>query len=196
MRTLFVVVGIVIILIGGFVAFGTWESYKEFSWSDIFPSTPAKLTQDDRYAFVTSDFTADQTLTVTVTPSESSDSVLLILMTTTKYNTLYLGSSGIGQSDALAWVEPTGLGQPVSFEQEIPADGSYTFVIHPRRDNGVAPWANGIPFSLNMKVSEPMNLMLPGLALAAVGIVVLAFGVISKTKQRMAPQAPPPPPPV
>jgi len=35
MRTLFVVVGIVIILIGGFVAFGTWESYKEFSWSDI-----------------------------------------------------------------------------------------------------------------------------------------------------------------
>jgi hypothetical protein len=194
MRTLFVVVGVVILLIGGFVAFGTWETYKDFSWSDIFPSTPAELTPDARYVFITSDFTAGQTLKVTVTPSESSDSVLLILMTTAKYDTLYLGSSGIGQSDALAWVEPADLGQQVSFEQEIPADGSYTVVIHPRRDNGVAPWADGIPFSLSMRVSEPMNLMLPGLALAAVGVAVLVFGVISKPKQRMAPSAPPPPP--
>jgi len=191
-----VVVGVVVLLIGGFVAFGTWETYKEFSWSDMFPSTPAKLTRDARYAYISSDLKAGQTLKVTVTPTESSDSVLLILMTTVQYDTLYLGSSGIVQSDALAWVEPTDLGQPVSFEQKISADGSYTFVIHPRKDNGAAPWSNGIPFSFSMRVSEPMILTLPGLAVVAVGVVIIAFGAISKPKQRMTPSVPPPPPPV
>jgi hypothetical protein len=98
--------------------------------------------------------------------------------------------------DALAWIEPTSLGQQVSFEQKMAATGSYTIVLHPLKDNGASPFANDIPFSFAMRVSEPMNLTLPALGVAVVAIAVIVFGFISKPKQQPPQVSPPPPPPL
>jgi len=196
MRILFVGIGAILIIIGGVMAVVTVETYKESSWSDVSQATPT-LTTFVRYAYVTLDLTAGQTVRATVTPTESSDAILLMLLTLDQYNTGYMGSSGITQSEAIEWVQPTALGQQVSFEHKIITSGSYVIILHGWRDNGASPWANGIPFSFTMRVSEPLSLTIPGIAVAVIGIAIAAYGVISKPKKPVSQaMAPPPPPPM
>ena len=191
MRHLKLIVGLILIIAAGAMMFGDFKLFKTVTWSDV-TKAPAIITRDAGFAYVTMNLNAGKSLKAVATPKESADSILLLFMTNEKFTKYKTGS--VTKSEVLAWVEPSGLGQQVSFEQRITTSGDYVVLLHPRKDNGKDPWDNGIPFNLSMEVSEPLDLMLPGTGVAALGIALIVLDVMKNRKQVVRPIPSPPAP--
>ena len=187
MKRSLLIVGIVLLLIGVVLFIGDFKTYKRSTWSDIFPNVAAVIYLDRQptFAYITlSDAARGNTLKVTVSPKESEDIILVLLMSPSAFSKFQRES--VSRSDAFVWQEPTTLGQPVTFDFLIPETGTYVLVLRAWKDNN----RNGVPFNLELELSTPLNLSLPGIGLAFVGIAVLVLGAIKKRKQ-VQPTSPP-----
>jgi hypothetical protein len=193
MKRAIVVVGLILLIVGGVMIFGNFNTSKSASWDSLFPGVAPKLFLDQPPIYAHIDLTGfekGEALTVTVTPTESDDTILLLLMTPQVYQQ-FLATS-VHQSDVLVWQEPTTPGASVSLDFKAPYAGDYVVVLRARGDAN----KDGIPFQFTMEFSQPLDLTLPGLGIALVGLVVLVFGLIRKSAVKVVPQYAPPPTPM
>lgn len=187
-------IGVLLILVGGVMLLGTFNTYRRAAWADV-SQAQALLTPQVGHAYVAlTNLEKGQIIKVTAGPTEPADSLQLVLVTEDKY-TQYI-QTGIDESDTLVWKEPTSLGQELNFEYTITAPGVCVIIIHPLKDNGETTWQDGIPFSFEMEVSTPLDLKIPGFVVALIGVGLIAFGVLRKPKPQQVAQPPPPPPPI
>ncbi len=179
MKRSFAIVGIVLLLVAGFFLIADFKTYKRPTWADLFPNQQAIIYTDrqPKFVYITLDADKGNTLKAAVTPKESDDAVLLLLMSPSAFRKFQQDS--VTKSDVIQWQEPTSLGQKVAFEFTIPESGTYVVVFLTWKDNN----RNGVPFNLELELSTPLKLTLPGVGLGVLGLAVLAFGVIKKPKQ-------------
>jgi len=185
MNRAIVVVGLIVLIVGGVMIFGNFNSSKSPSWDSLFPGVAPKLYRDQPPIFAHIDLTAfekGETVQVTVTPTESDDMILLLLMTPQVYQQ-FLATS-VGKSDVLVWQEPTTPGASISLDYKAPYAGDYVLVLRAWSDTN----RDGIPFQFSMEISQPLDLTLPGLGIALVGLIVLVFGLIRKSAVMAVPQ--------
>jgi hypothetical protein len=191
MNKIIVVLGLILIVVGGVMLFGNFNQTKSSSWDSLFPGVAPKLYLDKQpiYAHIDlSEFTKGEGVKVTVTPTESDDSILLLLMTPQIYQQFL--ASTVGKSDVLVWQEPATPGGSVSLDYNVPNAGDYVIVLRAWGDTN----QDGIPFQLSMEIYQPLDLTLPGLGVAVVGLVVLVLGFIRKPAAKAMQQVAPAPP--
>jgi hypothetical protein len=189
MKRVIVVVGLILLVVGGVMFLGDFNTSKSPSWDSLFPGVEPKLFQDQKPIYAHIDLTGfekGETVKVTVTPTESDDMILLLLMTPEVYQQFLAAT--VGKSDVLVWQEPATSGASVSLDYSAPYAGDYVVVLRAWGDSN----KDGIPFQFSMEISQPLNLALPGLGIALVGLVVLVFGLIRKPAVMAVPQSAPP----
>lgn len=193
MKRAIVVVGLILLIVGGVMILGNFNTSKSPSWDSLFPGVAPKLFRDQQpiYAHIDlTDFEKGETIQVTVTPTESDDMILLLLMTPQTYQQFLAAT--VGKSDVLVWQEPATAGASVSLDYRFPYAGDYVLVLRAWGDAN----KDGIPFQFSMEISQPLDLTLPGLGIALVGLVVLVFGLARKSVAKAVPQYAPPPTPM
>jgi hypothetical protein len=192
MKRAIVVVGLILLIVGGVMIFGNFNTSKSPSWDSLFPGVAPKLFRDQQPVYAHIDLTGfekGEGLKVTVTPTESDDMILLLLMTPQAYQQFLAAT--VGKSDVLVWQEPTTPGASVSLDYKAPYAGDYVLVLRAWSDAN----KDGIPFEFSMEISQPLDLTLPGLGIALVGLAVLVIGLARKSAAKAIPQYAPPPTP-
>ena len=131
--------------------FGNFNTSKSPTWDSLFPGVEPKLFRDQPPIFAHIDLTEfekGETVQVTVTPTESDDMILLLLMTPEVYQQ-FLATS-VGKSDVLVWQEPTVPGESLSLDYKAPYAGDYVLVLRAWSDAN----KDGIPFQFSMNIAN------------------------------------------